>query len=148
LTGVLSGIYFILSAIGITAIFAVTYKDGEPFIQLSWVLEQIQQTTLFLFYFNAVGNIHPCLLIVSFLLLPPTCYMHLAFSLCYLFFHFTQHQRNGVIIKLGSFNFQPAEFCKVFVCLALAKYLSRPETGFFKNPFTIDCSRYCITSLL
>jgi rod shape determining protein RodA len=34
------------------------------------------------------------------------------------------------IIKLGSFNFQPAEFCKIFVALALAKYLSRPETDF------------------
>ncbi len=34
------------------------------------------------------------------------------------------------IIKLGSFNFQPAEFCKICVALALAKYLSRPETDF------------------
>ncbi|MBL7708334.1 MAG: rod shape-determining protein RodA, partial [Chitinophagaceae bacterium] len=37
------------------------------------------------------------------------------------------------IIKLGAFNFQPAEFCKIFVCLALAKYLSRPETDFSKT---------------
>lgn len=37
------------------------------------------------------------------------------------------------IIKLGSFNFQPAEFCKIFVALALAKYLSRPETDFSKT---------------
>ena len=36
------------------------------------------------------------------------------------------------IIKLGAFNFQPAEFCKIFVALALAKYLSRPETDFTK----------------
>ena len=35
------------------------------------------------------------------------------------------------IIKIGSsFQFQPAEFCKICVCLALAKYLSRPETDF------------------
>ncbi|MBL7744916.1 MAG: rod shape-determining protein RodA, partial [Chitinophagaceae bacterium] len=34
------------------------------------------------------------------------------------------------IIKLGPFNFQPAEFCKISVALALAKYLSRPETDF------------------
>jgi rod shape determining protein RodA len=37
------------------------------------------------------------------------------------------------IIKLGSFNFQPAEFCKVSVALALAKYLSRPETDFSRT---------------
>jgi rod shape determining protein RodA len=35
------------------------------------------------------------------------------------------------IIKIGnSFQFQPAEFCKICVALALAKYLSRPETDF------------------
>jgi len=37
------------------------------------------------------------------------------------------------IIKLGAFNFQPAEFCKIFVALSLAKYLSRPETDFSKT---------------
>jgi len=37
------------------------------------------------------------------------------------------------IIKLGAFNFQPAELCKIFVALALAKYLSRPETDFTKT---------------
>jgi rod shape determining protein RodA len=37
------------------------------------------------------------------------------------------------IIKLGAFNFQPAEFCKIFVCLALAKYLSRPDTDFSRT---------------
>jgi rod shape determining protein RodA len=37
------------------------------------------------------------------------------------------------IIKLGAFNFQPAEFCKIFVALALSKYLSRPETDFSKT---------------
>ncbi|MCR6721721.1 MAG: rod shape-determining protein RodA [Chitinophagaceae bacterium] len=36
------------------------------------------------------------------------------------------------IIRFGGFNFQPAEFCKISVSLALAKYLSRPETDFTK----------------
>jgi rod shape determining protein RodA len=37
------------------------------------------------------------------------------------------------IIRLGAFNFQPAEFCKIFVALSLAKYLSRPDTDFSKT---------------
>ena len=37
------------------------------------------------------------------------------------------------IIMLGGFNLQPAELRKVFVCLALAKYLSRVETDFSKT---------------
>ncbi|GAI29344.1 unnamed protein product, partial [marine sediment metagenome] len=36
------------------------------------------------------------------------------------------------IIKLGGFNFQPADFCKLCVCLALAKYLSMPNLDFTK----------------
>src|SRR4029079_15479280 len=34
------------------------------------------------------------------------------------------------IIRLGGFQFQPAEFCKICVALSLAKYLSRQETNF------------------
>ena len=37
------------------------------------------------------------------------------------------------IIRMGGFQFQPAEFCKICVALALAKYLSRPETDFSKT---------------
>lgn len=36
-------------------------------------------------------------------------------------------------IPLGFFNIQPVETCKIFTALALAKYLSRPETN-FQNP--------------
>ncbi len=35
-------------------------------------------------------------------------------------------------IPLGFFNLQPVETCKIFAALALAKYLSRPETNFEK----------------
>ena len=35
-------------------------------------------------------------------------------------------------IPLGFFNLQPVETCKIFTALALAKYLSRPETNFEK----------------
>src|SRR5688572_5668932 len=36
-------------------------------------------------------------------------------------------------IPLGFFNLQPVETCKIFTALAMAKYLSRPETN-FSNP--------------
>src|SRR5690606_16317461 len=36
------------------------------------------------------------------------------------------------IIRFGGFQFQPAEFCKITVALALAKYLSLPEMDFSK----------------
>jgi rod shape determining protein RodA len=34
---------------------------------------------------------------------------------------------------MGAFNFQPAEFSKIFVALAISKYFSRPETDFGKT---------------
>ncbi len=37
------------------------------------------------------------------------------------------------MIRFGGFQFQPAEFCKVCVCLALAKYLSLPDMDFSKQ---------------
>jgi rod shape determining protein RodA len=37
------------------------------------------------------------------------------------------------IIRFGGFQFQPAEFCKVCVCLALSKYLSLPNMDFGKT---------------
>ena len=42
-------------------------------------------------------------------------------------------KRNKFDIRFGGFQLQPAELCKVFVNLALAKYLSRVETDFTKT---------------
>ncbi|GEO10540.1 rod shape-determining protein RodA [Segetibacter aerophilus] len=36
-------------------------------------------------------------------------------------------------LVLGGFRLQPSELCKVFTCLALAKYISRQETDFSKT---------------
>jgi rod shape determining protein RodA len=46
-------------------------------------------------------------------------------------FH-TSVKGTNSIIRFGAFQLQPAELCKVFVNLALAKYLSRVETDFNK----------------
>src|SRR5690606_1958348 len=46
-------------------------------------------------------------------------------------FH-TEVKGTQSIIRFGGFQFQPADICKVFVNLALAKYLSRVETDFSK----------------
>jgi rod shape determining protein RodA len=48
----------------------------------------------------------------------------------------------------GGFNLQPAELCKIFTALALAKFLSRQETDFSKLKFQLiagaiaNCSSY------
>ncbi len=48
------------------------------------------------------------------------------------------------IIRFGSaFQLQPADLCKLFVNLALAKYLSRVETNFTPPPLAADRCRHC-----
>ena len=127
-------IYLLLVAIGLTAIFAATYKEGEPVVQgfLRFKTEYSKQ-----FYFFATA-----IVIGFFILLTDSKFFAATANLWYIFgifillLVFPLHSRikgTESIIKLGSFNFQPAEFCKICVSLALAKYLSRPETNFSKT---------------
>jgi rod shape determining protein RodA len=127
-------IYLALVAIGLTAIFAATYKEGDPIFQsfLRFKTDYSKQ-----FYFFVIS-----LLLALFLLLTDSKFFTATANLLYAFGIFTlllvfpfhsDIKGTQSIIKLGAFNFQPAEFCKVFVCLALAKYLSRPETDFSKT---------------
>ncbi|MFI5133322.1 MAG: rod shape-determining protein RodA [Chitinophagales bacterium] len=127
-------IYLLLVAIGLTAIFAATYKEGEPIVQgfLRFKTEYSKQ-----FYFFAIA-----IVIGFFILLTDSKFFAATANLWYVFgifillLVFPFHSRikgTESIIKLGSFNFQPAEFCKICVSLALAKYLSRPETDFSKT---------------
>ena len=126
--------YFILSVIGIMAIFAVTYKDGDPIIQTFLGFKTDYSKQLYFFFIS--------LLIGIFILLTDSKFFSATANLLYAFGIFTlllvfpfhsNIKGTESIIKLGGFNFQPAEFCKVFVCLALAKFLSRPETDFSKT---------------
>jgi rod shape determining protein RodA len=127
-------IYILLVAIGLTAIFAATYKEGDPVIQsfLKFKTDYSKQ-----FYFFCIGAV-----LAFFILLTDSKFFSATANLGYaigiflllLVFPFHSNIKGTEsIIKLGAFNFQPAEFCKIFVALALAKYLSRPETDFTKT---------------
>ena len=125
-------IYLLLVAIGITAIFTVTYKEGDPLIQsfLNFKTDYSKQ-----FYYFLIS-----LLLAVFILLtdskffPATANLWYAFGILLLLLVFPFHSNvkgTESIIRIGkSFQFQPAEFCKICVALALAKYLSRIGTEF------------------
>lgn len=130
----LAGIYLLLVAIGLTAIFAATYKEGDPVIRsfLAFKTDYSKQ-----FFFFCAGTV-----IAFFILLTDSKFFSATANLGYvlgillLLLVFPFHSRikgTESIIKMGAFNFQPAEFCKIFVALALAKYLSRPETEFSRT---------------
>jgi rod shape determining protein RodA len=130
----LVGIYLLLVAIGLTAIFAVTYKEGEPVLQ-SFLRFKTDYSKQFFFFClsTAIGFI---ILLTDSKFFSATANLGYVLGILMLLVVFPFHSNikgTESIIKLGAFNFQPAEFCKIFVALALAKYLSRPETDFSKT---------------
>jgi len=129
----LAGIYLLLVGIGLTAIFAATYKEGDPILQ-SFLKFKTDYSKQFFFFIIAT--------VIGFLILltdskffSATANLGYILGIFLLLMVFPFHSRvkgTESIIKMGAFNFQPAEFCKIFVALALAKYLSRQETDFSK----------------
>ena len=130
----LAWIYLLLVMIGLTAIFAATYKEGDAVVQsfINFKTDYSKQ-----FYFFLIGAaIGFFILLTDSKFFAPTANLWYAVGILLLLLVFPFHSRvkgTESIIKLGAFNFQPAEFCKIFVALSLAKYLSRPETDFSKT---------------
>jgi rod shape determining protein RodA len=127
----LAWIYLILVAVGITAIFAVTYKEGDPIIQsfLGFKTDYSKQ----FYFFLASGVLGIFILLTDSKFFTATANLWYAFGILLLLLVFPFHSSvkgTESIIRFGGFQFQPAEFCKICVALALAKYLSRPDTVF------------------
>ena len=120
-------LWVLLSLVGIMAIFGVTYHDEDNVIQtfLRFKTDYSRQ-----FYFFIIS-----IIIGMFILLtdskffPATANIWYAAGIFLILLVFplgAKVKGTESIIKVGgSFQFQPAEFCKICVCLALAKYLSK-----------------------
>jgi len=124
-------LYLLLVGIGILSIFMTTYREGEAIVQgfLNFKTNYSRQFYFFIVslvlglfilltdskFFTATANVWYVAGIVMLLLVFP--------------FHEPVKGTNS-IIRLGPIQMQPADFCKLFVNLALAKYLSRVETNF------------------
>jgi rod shape determining protein RodA len=129
----LAGIYLLLVAVGITAIFAVTYKESDPIVQSFFGFKTDYSKQFYFFLASAVIGIF--ILLTDSKFFTATANIWYAFGIFLLLLVFPFHSRvkgTESIIRFGGFQFQPAEFCKICVCLALAKYLSRPDTDFTK----------------
>src|SRR4030095_10638479 len=127
-------IYFLLVAIGIMAIFGATYVECDPVLPtfLGFKTDYSKQ-----FYFFIVSlAIGLLILLTDSKFFPATANIWYAAGIVLLLLVFPFHSKvkgTESIIRLGGFQFQPAEFCKICVALALAKYLSRPDTDFSKT---------------
>lgn len=125
-------LYYVLVLIGLVAIFSVEYKVTDSIIQSLLDLKKN--------YARQILFIGVSSLVALFILLIDSKFFTTVANLLYLF---------GILLMLltfvigkdisgsrswialgGGFNLQPAELCKVFTALALAKYLSRQDVEF------------------
>ncbi len=128
----LIAVYVLLVLTGIASVFATTYRD-EDIIKgfLSLKTDYSRQ----LLYFVV------CIIIGSFILLTDSKFYTATANIFYVIgiillilvfpFH-TEIKGTKSIIRFSGFQLQPAELCKLFVNLALAKYLSSPDVNFKK----------------
>lgn len=132
--GVMIWLYLLLVGIGLVAIFAVTYKEGDPVISSFFSFKTDYSKQFYFFIIAIVIGIF--ILLTDSKFFPATANLWYAFGIVLLLLVFPFHSRvkgTESIIRFGGFQFQPAEFCKVCVCLALAKYLSLPNMDFGKT---------------
>lgn len=130
----LVGLYLLLVAIGITAIFAATYREGDPMVASFFGFKTDYSKQFY--YFLIAGILAIFILLTDSKFFPATANLWYAMGIFLLLLVFPFHSSvkgTESIIRVGGFQFQPAEFCKVCVCLALAKYLSRIDTDFTKT---------------
>lgn len=126
----LIGVYALLVVTGIASIFATTYLD-EPIVNgfLSLNTDYSRQLLYFII----------CIVIGSVILLTDSKFYTATANILYVVgvvllllvfpFH-TDIKGTQSIIRFSGFQLQPAELCKIFVNLALAKYLSTPDLNF------------------
>lgn len=126
-------LYIILVTIGVLCIFSVEYHNtGDIWNNIIGLKKNYSRQLLFI-VISAV--------IAVFILLTDSKFFTATANLSYALGIFLMMATfvlgkdiNGSKswIPLGFFNLQPVETCKIFTALALAKYLSRPETNFEK----------------
>jgi rod shape determining protein RodA len=127
-------IYFVLIIIGLLAIFGATYKEDDPILQTFINFKTDYSKQLYFFGVSLILGLFILLTDSKFFSATANIwYATGIFFLVVVFFYHDNVKGTESIIRLGAFNFQPAEFCKICVALALAKYLSRPDTDFTRT---------------
>lgn len=127
-------LYIALVSIGILSIFASTYREGDSVVKtfLSLKTDYSRQSLFFLIS----GVLGMFVLLTDSKFFTATANLTYAFGIILLLLVFPFHSdikgTSSIIRFGGSFQLQPAELCKLFVNLALAKFLSRTETDFNK----------------
>jgi rod shape determining protein RodA len=152
-TGISKGIdplmiwlYLVLVAVGILAIFGATYRDGDPIVSSFFSFRTDYSKQFYYFVLAIILGVFILLTDSKFFTATANIWYAVGIFLLLLVFPFHSNVKGTEsIIRFGGFQFQPAEFCKVCVCLALSKYLSRPETDFSKRRSQLIAAAIALT---
>ncbi len=126
-------LYALIVIFGIICIYSVEYKSTDNFVQTLIGFKKNYSKQLF--FFGA------SIIIAAFILLTDSKLFTATSNISYLvgivlilatFVVGKEIKGSKSWIPLGFMNLQPVEMCKIFTSLALAKYLSMPETDFKK----------------
>jgi rod shape determining protein RodA len=141
-------VYLILVLTGIASIFATTYRDESLITGLLSLKTDYSRQSLY-FVISAVVAIFILLTDSKFFTRTSNLFYAAGLILLILVFPFhTDVKGTKSIIRFSSFQLQPAELCKVFVNLALAKYLSSANLNFQKSKSQLIASALVLVPAL
>jgi rod shape determining protein RodA len=128
-------LYYLLVAIGLIAIFSVEYKFGDSVLESIISLKKNYAKQLLYVVISAVIGIVILLIDSKFFATSANLLYFMGIILMLLTFVIGKDISGSKswIALGGGFNLQPAELCKVFTSLALAKYMSHQDLDFSKT---------------
>src|SRR6476661_9402367 len=111
-------LYLLLVAVGIMAIFAATYREGDPFVSSFFGFKTDYSKQFYYFLIAGFLGIFILLTDSKFFTATANLWYVIGIFLMLLVFPFHSNVKGTEsIIRLGGvIQFQPAEFCKVCVC--------------------------------
>jgi rod shape determining protein RodA len=139
-------LYIILVTVGILCIFSVEYKSGDNVLQSFTGLKKEYSKQLLFLGISAVVAVF--ILLTDSKFFTATANLGYLFGLLLILATFAVGKEIGGSkswIPLGFMNLQPVEVCKIFTSLALAKYLSLPETNFQKTKIQLVAAAIAFT---
>jgi rod shape determining protein RodA len=142
-------LYAIIALIGLVCIISVEHKSNDDFFKALFGFQKNYSKQFFYLIICAVIATFILLTDSKFFTATPNLLYAIGILLMLATFAIGKTVNGSKSwIPLGFMNLQPVETCKIFASLALAKYLSRPETDFSKPRSQLIATSICFLPIV